>query len=522
MERTYQHTDQQMHHRHPESERGNCSTVIIGKDASVTGNFIVGHNEDDLDCVVQTHVVSRKKHPVGAVLRFDDGKAIIPQVEETYAYYWSEVRCKGGISFADSFVNEWGLVIVTDSCRPSRDATGCPKDNREDYGIGFALRRLVAERAKTAREAVSVIASLVEEFGYVSSRSYHLIDKDEAWIVQIPKGFRCVAKRLENDHVYYIPNWFTIHRIDFSDRNNYYWSEDLVTHAIEQGWYTPAVPGDWSDFDFAKAYQDGEMKNFNILRARNAWRLLTGTQPDRDHLKPFSVKAQRKYSTEDVKNILRSHYEGSPDDASEGMTKNPHRGYDSPTTICNYSTVESTIFELNDDKNLIRMLRTAPRPCLAPYTPWYPVALTRVPAGYEWIGPDASQAAHFTVDEEELSFDPAKAFWMFKALQYLTEFDYKNTHRQIHSSIQQLESRWEEEKPMVEAAYRAILGAASGEDQRLCSDGNESVAEAAARNYLTQYTCAQAQLSWDWAKRMFTRLGEERMMANVRSHEGDD
>ncbi len=497
---------EQTYYCYPGLERGNCSTVIIGKEASVTGNFIVGHNEDDENCVVQTHLVPRRKYEPGTMIRFADAKAVIPQVEETYAYYWSEVRCKGGISFADGFVNEWGLAIVTDSCRPSRDATGCHKDNREAYGLGYAIRRLTAERAKTAREGVQIIAKLVEEFGYFSSRSYHLIDKDEAWVVQIPKGFNCAAKRLENDHVYYIPNWFTIHQIDFNDRENYYWSENLVPHAIEQGWYTPEKEGDWSDFDFAKAYQEGERKNFNIMRARNAWRLLKGMELDGDELKPFSMKADRKYSVADVKKIMRTHYEGTPDDASAGGTKNPHRGYSSPTTICNASTVESMIIETNEDPILTRMMRTSPRPCLSPYTPWYPVAMSRIPEGYEWIGTAASQAAHFDVDEEELIFDAGKAFWAFKMLEYLSEFDYQSTHKVIHDSIAVLEARWEEERPAVEAAYRAMA----------------EVNPAAAKEYLTQYTCAQAKASWDWARRMIADLGEHRIMDTVLSHPGDD
>lgn len=491
---------------YPGLELGNCSTVIIGKDASATGQFIVGHNEDDENCVAQTHVVPRRKYEPGSFIQFADASAVIPQVEETYAYYWSEIRRKGGISFADGFINEWGLAIVTDSCRPSRDASGSPKDNPEAYGLGYALRRLVAERAKTAREGVQIMAKLIEEFGYFSSRSYHLIDKNEAWVVQIPKGYNCVAKRLENDHVYYIPNWFTIHQIDFNDKENYYWSENLVPHAIEQGWYTPAKEGDWSDFDFARVYQDGQMKEFNKLRARNAWFLLSGKILPDEELKPFSMKAYKKYTPSDVKQILRTHYENTPDDTTEGGTKNPHRGYSSPATICNASTVESQIIELNEDPLLIRMLRTAPRPCLAPYTPWYPLALTTIPRGYEWLDTVPSQDTHFNVDESELIFDEGKAFWTFKLLEYLTEFDYWGTHGPIHQAIAKLEAIWEEEQAGIEKMYLTM----------------KSMNPDMARAHLESYTHRCAQLSWNWAKQMITWLGEKKIMENVYSHEGDD
>ncbi len=487
------------------SDRGNCSTAIVGKNASVTGKVLLAHNEDDTAAVVQTHLVPRIKHKPGTVITFADASAVIPQVEETYSYYWSEVRCEGGISFADGFVNEWGVAVVTNACRPSKDATGSHSDNREAYGMGYALRRLVAERAKTAREGVQVIAKLVEEFGYFSSRSYQIVDKDEAWVVQVPKGFNVVAKRVGDDEVYYIPNWYTIHNVDFNDADNYYASPNLVPHAIAQGWYTPATEGDWSDFDFEKVYQEGDMKEYNILRARNAWRILKGVELKDEELKVFSMKADKKYSAADLKQVMRCHYIGTPDDKTEGLTKNPHRGYFSPATICNPMTVESIVVEFNEDINLTRVLRAAPKGCVSPYTPWYPVAMTRMPKGYNWMTPQASQAAHFYVDDDELVYSPDKAFWAFKVLLYFTEFDYKGTHEIIEEEIAKLEKAWETEKDAVEGAYKAL----------------KAVNEAAAKEYLTDYTCRQAQKSWDWAHYMISKLGEAQIIKNAKIW-GDD
>lgn len=41
----------------PSRDRGSCSTIIVGKDASATGYVLVAHNEDDYDCVIQVHKV---------------------------------------------------------------------------------------------------------------------------------------------------------------------------------------------------------------------------------------------------------------------------------------------------------------------------------------------------------------------------------------------------------------------------------------------------------------------------------
>ena len=66
-----------IYHNHLDVDRGDCSTVIFGKDASVTGKVIMAHNEDDTDVYVQTHLVPRKEHKEGEMVVFEDGKAII-------------------------------------------------------------------------------------------------------------------------------------------------------------------------------------------------------------------------------------------------------------------------------------------------------------------------------------------------------------------------------------------------------------------------------------------------------------
>ncbi len=112
----------EIYQNHKNIQRGNCSTVIIGKDVSSAHNIIMGHNEDDEISFVQSHLVPGKKHSLNETITFEDSSATLPQVEETLSFYWSEVKCEGGISFADSFVNECGVAIVSDSCRDSREA----------------------------------------------------------------------------------------------------------------------------------------------------------------------------------------------------------------------------------------------------------------------------------------------------------------------------------------------------------------------------------------------------------------
>ncbi len=69
-----------------------------------------------------------------------------------------------------------------------------------DYG---ALMFLVLDRAKTAREALKIIADLVEMYGYHSSgESFSIADKNEVWIMEIiGKGTEMVVDKKSGNKV---------------------------------------------------------------------------------------------------------------------------------------------------------------------------------------------------------------------------------------------------------------------------------------------------------------------------------
>ena len=136
-----------------------CYSIVVGKKASVDGCVIMAHNEDDgLPQIVNHHKIPRKKHSSGETVKLCNGGQLA-QVRQTWAYIWSEMP---GMLFSDSYLNEWGVSIASDNC-PSRE----DKPEITDGGIGYMLRRLIAQRAKTAREGVLLAGKLVERFGYI-------------------------------------------------------------------------------------------------------------------------------------------------------------------------------------------------------------------------------------------------------------------------------------------------------------------------------------------------------------------
>ena len=420
----------------------NCSTIIVGKNASKTGRVILAHGEDDINCIVQIHKVPRMSHKEGEVLTFDDGTAVIPQVPETWGYLWSEMRCPGGEAFADGFVNEWGVAVVSDSCVSTKESS-----EPHTEGIGYGLRRLIAERAKSAREGVEVAIGLIKQYGYRSTRSYHIADKDEGWVLQLTVGNQYVARRVEDDEIYYIPNWLTLHEVDFSDteHNKFYWSEDLVGYAVRNGWYTPENEGDYSDFDYAEAYQgEGSDVKSNHDRSDIAWSMIAGEKlPYRTTL----IKAPRKYGVEDIKPILRAHCIEYPELLKEDPAATPHMFYG----VCRDTTVESMIIEFQDDPDLTTIWRTVLRPCVSPYQPWF-AGITEIPEGYSWQSVSAAQRTHFDPDENEFVCHNDRAYWAYHMLNMTMEMNFSFGYEIVKNEIEKQEAAVSAFDPLIEAA----------------------------------------------------------------------
>lgn len=167
-----------------------CDAVIVGRAASADGAVLVGHNEENaLDRVLEFHKIPRQQPPAGSVVRMQLGGQI-EEVPETAAFLWSE---NPGLRFSDGYLNEWGVAVVSIQCLTREDSyeTLVASGEIREGGIGYMLRRLVAQRAKTAREGMELIGRLVERFGYVDSgRTYAVADPNEAWVVEVVRGRR--------------------------------------------------------------------------------------------------------------------------------------------------------------------------------------------------------------------------------------------------------------------------------------------------------------------------------------------
>jgi dipeptidase len=223
----------------------------------------------------------------------------------------------------------------------------------------------------------------------------------------------------------------------------------------------------------------------NIVRHKNALRLVLGKEPK--DVRAFSVKPARKMSVDTVKRILRSHYEGTADDLSNGYAVNPHRAGN--RTICTGTTLESFVIQFREQPEFTCIWRATLNPCTSPYVPWY-LGIARIPAGYGWLSPQVAMANHFSVPAGDLSHRPGRAWWAFQDVQDLADATYATVIHEIVRRRNVLEEHWAKSQGGTEAAAR----------EAYAEDPAKGVAS------LTDYTNAQADLAWRTWRALFNDL----------------
>lgn len=265
-----------------------CFSIVVGCHASADGSVIFGHNEDDRN--VKEFYMNTSRQGL-----------------------WAEVP---GLKTADTFLNKWGVSIASDNC-PSRE----DRKDLVDGGVLYEVRFSVYEKARSAKDAVRIIGSLVEKRGYAGSgRSYIVADSREAWVVSVVRGRHWVAQRVPDDAVMTIPNYYVIGEVDLKDKDNFMACPDLVEYAVQRGWYDPSRDG---KFSFRKAYADpSTLTRFHNTGRHSAVMDALGFSYD-SQMVPFAVRLSSKMDVKDVERLLTE-----------------------PEGVCAPTTIYSTVFHL--------------------------------------------------------------------------------------------------------------------------------------------------------------------------------
>ena len=149
-----------------------CTSVIVGKDASVDGSVMCTYSCDSYGIFHPMYHFPAAKHEKGEMLKIYD--------RDTRVYHGEIPEAPVTYNVVGN-MNEWQVTIgeTTFGGRSELiDTTGIM-----DYG---SLMNVALQRSKTARGAISVMTSIAETYGFNSSgESFTICDPNEAWIMEM-------------------------------------------------------------------------------------------------------------------------------------------------------------------------------------------------------------------------------------------------------------------------------------------------------------------------------------------------
>ncbi len=312
-----------------------CTNFIVGKKASTDGSVICSYNADSYGAYMPLYHYAAAKHQKGdkrQIYEWDTNKYLgeIDEALETYNVVGN--------------INEWQVTIgeTTYGGREEMvDSTGII-----DYG---SLIYIALQRSKSAREAILVMTSLVEKYGYCSEgETFTICDPHEAWIMEMQgcgpdrsvskERVVWVAQRIPDDAICAHANQSRIGKFDMKDKQNVLYSKNVVKFARQKGWFS----GKDEDFAWKWAYAAPDFSGRRICDAR-AWSFFNrhkkgmdrylpwvlGIEKDAEDM-PLWVVPDKKVSVEDVMNAMRDHFEGTPmeidsTDIGGGIWQMPYR-----------------------------------------------------------------------------------------------------------------------------------------------------------------------------------------------------
>ena len=341
-----------------ETDGGDCTVMLVGKDASVDGSVMNSHTGCCSNSRV--HVVPAQDFEPGTMAPVYYGLqstpsgstyesrgeilGYIPQVESTYAYFHTGYPQ----------MNEHQLAIgeTTTSQKNELRAT---KGACEQIMTVEQAQLFAHQRCTTAREALDLITSLLEEYGFLPSccgkytdgETLTISDPNEIWVLEIfsigndwdpesgKPGALWAAQRVPAGHVKICPNASTIGEIDPTNPDQLV-SSNYMDVAVEKGLYDPdsGEPFIWREV-FAPPPTEGNMIRIqlfyqtfcpSLMKHRLPWNPL--------HYYPFSAKPDKKLSVQDVMGFQRHALEGTiwdmsadldwlVDDGQGGFVKSP-------------------------------------------------------------------------------------------------------------------------------------------------------------------------------------------------------
>ena len=290
-----------------------CTNFIVGKKASADGSVFCTYNADDYGMFIGLAHYPAGKHTKGEmrdIIDWDTHKyhGKIPEAPETYNVIGN--------------MNEFQVTIAETTYGGREDMVD--PTGLIDYG---SLIYITLQRSKNAREAIKVMTTLAQTYGFCSEgETFTICDPNEAWIMEMQgkgpgsKSVVWVAQRIPDNAICAHANQSRIGKFNMNDKHNVMYAKDVIKFARAKGWFT----GNDKDFSWKQVYATPNFEGRRFCDAR-VWAFFNrfkkgferylpwalGKDKDAEDM-PLWVIPDKKLSIQDVQQAMRDHYEGTP------------------------------------------------------------------------------------------------------------------------------------------------------------------------------------------------------------------
>ena len=334
-----------------------CTTILVGKDASYDGSTIIARNEDSANgefCPKRFIVVKPDEQPRHYKSVLSHVEVDLPDEPLQYTAV-PNADLKEGI-WGEAGVNEANVAMsATETLTTNERVLGADpfveltpakgKKGEDGYepevpgGIGEEdFLTLVLPYVKTAREGVTRLGALLEQYGTYEMNGVAFSDVDEIWWLETIGGHHWIARRVPDDVYVVMPNQLGIDHFDLedalSDQKEYMCSSDLKEF-IEKNHLNLSMDGSLNPRDAFGSHDDAD----HVYNTPRAWYMERCLNPhtkvwDGEHADytpqsddiPWCMVPEKKITVEDVKYVLSSHFQGTPYDPYAAYGEKNMRG----------------------------------------------------------------------------------------------------------------------------------------------------------------------------------------------------
>lgn len=295
-----------------------CTGVYVGPAASADGTAFIARSSDN-QAVWGNHITitpSVENKP-GRKMQVDmNGKVFAKIPDTTYKYtatpFFSSVMAANGVpNDATACTNEYG-VAITMAITAFSNRAALKADPLKETGLTEnTAADLVLCQSRSAREAVKVLASIIDEYGSSECNIALIADQKEVWYVEMYTGYQYAAVKLPADKVSVFGNEFTLEYL--SEYEESFTSKNLEKLPEKHGF---AVYGKNKELNLFKTYSGKEVaEDYCHMRTWIGHKILAPSLYKDgyklDAMYPLCFKPDKKVSLQDVCAILRNRYEGT-------------------------------------------------------------------------------------------------------------------------------------------------------------------------------------------------------------------